>query len=1100
MAANGADRHGRPMASSIIERISPVKSKAGGRKRTGKRCEVGTMKAKRAYNMITGLMLASLLLCTLPAAGDDTCIFAVTANDVPPYIVLLLDNGAEMEQILWPAAYDPNTDYTPAAGVFTNPGGYALEKSGNDYYLYEIDTDLSVSSTGIEADTSDPIWTINGHTITLPAFPSSSVDAAGIKDNASQFRYATNYLNWLFYSGEYTGNGSDLPTQSRFYKAKEAIFQVARLTGNRAKFGINNFTANASGASNVQPLGMVVDEPAYTELPQSASNVLDSNFINNVNNMGTVTHSPLAEGLASVGGYYASSSSHVVDNYCGKLFSMVISPGVSSEDQSTAAQSTPGGLADFDGDNNDASGASLVLTDTSGTTTYTIPTHVNGSTYLDDVAAYHYSNDIVGYAAGFQRVNTYTVGFMGSDASNAFLTNVSNNGNGNINLYDRDDPEYGAYHYEAQDPDALADKIMEAIEDILRKTTIFTAPVVPVTRTTSGDSIYLALFKPTEGNFWEGNLAKYGLGTDNGGQAIIVDSNGDAATWPNGALKETASPYWETIDWADPAASNYVHNQSRAIYTGLGSTSITSTTNAFSTTNGSLADWILGYPTDVTVNSTVVDGVTKVIDYIRGADVLDEDGDGNTTENRAIITGDILHGEPAVVNYDNTSFTGSAIFYGANDGMLHAVRDSDGTEMWGFIPTDLLPKLKDIIEGASHQYYVDASPKVFINNGNQDTVVDNGEQAILVFGERAGGSCYWALDITNPTAPEILWAKGPAVNLDLGETWSEPVFTRVKTSAGDTTGTPVMVVGGGYSATNADGQLIAFINVLTGALVKRFDSAYNSDMVYSIPSQVNVVDIDNNGLADKVYVGDMGGQLIRLGRFTEDDGTTPLFFLDTNENINDWGVDILFDTDDARKFYYPPTVTLEKGFDLVFIGSGDRNNACSTSSSDRIYVVKDDHTDVTFGDADLIDLTDPNASAPTFPSDNGYYLPLATGEKILAKGMVFNSVYYITSFTPGNSDPCMPGGSSRLYALGYKTGEAVIDFDGDGQPDRSTEIGGGIPSKPVMIIPPDGDARLLISVGSTIPDINSEETTAGIAIIDPVLPSMNFFYLWWRDT
>jgi type IV pilus assembly protein PilY1 len=113
--------------------------------------------------------------------------------------------------------------------------------------------------------------------------------------------------------------------------------------------------------------------------------------------------------------------------------------------------------------------------------------------------------------------------------------------------------------------------------------------------------------------------------------------------------------------------------------------------------------------------------------------------------------------------------------------------------------------------------------------------------------------------------------------------------------------------------------------------------------------------------------------------------------------------------------------------------------------------------------------------------------------------MVFNSVYYISSFTPGNSDPCMPGGSSRLYALGYKTGEAVIDFDGDGQPDRSTEIGGGIPSKPVMIIPPDGDARLLISVGSTVPDINSEETTAGIAIVDPVLPTRNFFYLWWRD-
>jgi hypothetical protein len=169
---------------------------------------------------VTGLILLSLLLFTLPAAGDDTCIFAVTADDVPPYIVLLLDNGAEMEQILWPAAYDPNADYTPATGVFTNPGGYALQKKGNDYYLYEIDTDLTVSNTGIKSDTSSPVWTISGRNITLPATPSAAVDGDGIKDNADQFRYATNYLNWLFYSGLYAGNGSDLPTQSRFTRPR----------------------------------------------------------------------------------------------------------------------------------------------------------------------------------------------------------------------------------------------------------------------------------------------------------------------------------------------------------------------------------------------------------------------------------------------------------------------------------------------------------------------------------------------------------------------------------------------------------------------------------------------------------------------------------------------------------------------------------------------------------------------------------------------------------------------------------------------------------------------------------------------------------------
>ena len=70
------------------------------------------------------------------------------------------------------------------------------------------------------------------------------------------------------------------------------------MTANRAKFGIYNFTANTTGAASVQPLGLVVNEPLAAD---AANNTLNSNFVNNVNNMGTVTYSPLAEGLASVG-------------------------------------------------------------------------------------------------------------------------------------------------------------------------------------------------------------------------------------------------------------------------------------------------------------------------------------------------------------------------------------------------------------------------------------------------------------------------------------------------------------------------------------------------------------------------------------------------------------------------------------------------------------------------------------------------------------------------------------------------------------------------------------------------------------------------------
>jgi type IV pilus assembly protein PilY1 len=1042
------------------------------------------MKSKR-IETITGILVLSVLLILASSAySDDTCIFSVTADDVPPYIVLLLDNGAEMEQIIWHSNYNSASDYTAVGSVFSNPGGYALNKSGNTYYLYEIQPNLTLSNTGIASDGTTPTWTINGRTITLPAVPSASVDANGVKDNATQFRYASNYLNWLFYSGNYTGDGSDLPSKTRFYYAKLAIMKVAKMTANRAKFGIYNFTSNSSGASNVQPLGLVVDEPLAAD---PANNVLDSNFVNNINNMGTVTYSPLAEGLATVGGYYASNSSGVVEEYCSKLFSLVISPGVSSMDRDVPSQSSVAAFSDYDAD---GEGTSLTI---SGTT-YTIPTNENGTTWLDDVAAYHYTNDIVGYSDGFQRVYTYTLGFMGDDASNAFLANASNNGNGNFNLYDDTDPEYGKYHYTADNPDNLADELLAAINDILENTTTFTAPVVPVTRTTSGDRIYMALFKPNAGNFWEGNLAKFGLLNNINGEPEIVDSNGAAATWPNGALKETASPYWETKHWADPTKSNYIHNQNRGIFSYFGiTTDITSSFNAFS--NGNVNASLLDNPTDITVNGITVSGVDKVINFIRGADVLDEDDDNDTTENRAVITGDILHSEPAVVSYSNSTINGSVIFYGSNDGMLHAVLDSDGTEMWGFIPPDLLPRLKDILEGTSHPYYVDSSPRVFID-GDQDTVVEVGEQAILVFGERSGGDHYWALDITDPTAPAVLWSVAPSVSLNLGQTWSEPVFTRVKTSDNDLTGTDVMVVGGGYSADNSTGNLVAVIDVFTGAVVKKFEGM---GMGFSIPSSVAVIDLDSNGYADKMYVGDMGGQMLRFGRFTEDDGTTPLEFPDTNENVNDWNSHILFDTADTRKIFYPPSVTLERGYDLVFFGTGDRNDACNPATDDRIYAVMDDHSDYTVDDLDLVDITDPAAAPPTFTSDKGYYIQLGPGEKVLAEGMVFNKVYYITSFDPNNSDPCKPGGLSRLYAFEYKTGVAVIDFDGDGHHERSTDIGGGIPSKPVMIIPAHGSAKLLVSVGSTNADVASEGVSAGIVSMDPLLPPRNFFYLWWSD-
>jgi type IV pilus assembly protein PilY1 len=1101
-----------------------------------------------------------------PAVADDTCMFSVTADEVPPNIVVLLDNGAEMQQIVWHSNYVNSVDYTPAAGGladngddddedgtideadeddfirtdgagsgFFNSNGYGIAEHGGSYYLVEILDSLVPGSydDGIAATTSDAsartgTWTINEKTITLPTVASAAgVDDDGIeiKDNAGVYRYSKNYLNWIFFNEAYEGDGSDLPHKSRFYAAKKAILNVAKVTSNKAFFGLYNFTNN-EGSSQQQPLSMVVD----TVNPHPEDNILDENFVNKVNNMVTFMYSPLAEGLATIGGYYDSPSSQVVSTYCQKNFVLVVSPGISSMDRHGANQYLPSTLSDYDGDES-AIGEGNVKADSS---VYAIPKNLYGTTWLDDVAYYMYTNDMVGYQDGFQNVMTYTVGFMGDNKSNLFLINTSNNGNGNPNLFNTSHLEYGKYHFSAESPDDLTSTVLAAVNSILSQNLTLTAPVVPVTKTMSSNKIYLALFKPTEGNFWEGNIVKFGINE----QLTVVGSDGQAATWPNGAIKEDAKPYWSTKDWADDSAANGIHNSDRNIYTYLGGVDLlTDTSNQFVSTNSALTNTLLGNPSNT---------VAQIINHIRGADVFDEDADADTTENREVITGDILHSQPLVVQYNYSNNTAKTmVYYGSNDGMLHAVKDttdsdttaaggeqSFGREAWAFIPPDLLPRLKDIVEGVGHQFYVDSSPKVYIKDVDGDGYVDtdDDDKVIVVCGERKGGKSYFALDVTVPETPKFLWRIAPdsflnpnVVISELGESWSEPQFGLVKTSDIDTVGTPVFFIGGGYSSDNSAGKAVLAINVFTGAVVKKFvdDDIEITAMDYSIASTVNIIDENNNGFVDKIYVGDLGGQMWRIGQFDTDGAGNSLVFPDADENINNWKPKVIFSapsytadsTTIQRKFFSPPSVALEKGYDLVFMGTGDRDSACSiTTAADRIYVIKDIHGATALVEADLVDVTSTATSPPDLDDpgdvdenghdDQGWYIQLVNslgnseGEKVLSKGTIYYKTFYITTFIP-NEDPCLPGGNAKMYALDYKTGSAVMSFSED-NPVRGKITGGGIPSNPVPIITMDGQ-KLLITVGSTLPDAQSQSMEAGIVGLDPLAPDVNLFYLWWRE-
>jgi type IV pilus assembly protein PilY1 len=489
------------------------------------------------------------------------------------------------------------------------------------------------------------------------------------------------------------------------------------------------------------------------------------------------------------------------------------------------------------------------------------------------------------------------------------------------------------------------------------------------------------------------------------------------------------------------------------------------------------------------------------------------------------------------------------VFFGSNDGMLHAVLDTTdpdvdvsgdethyGTEAWAYIPSDQLIRLKNILEGNTHQDYVDGSPKVYFHDVDADGLLDtgDGDKVVLVCGLRKGGSSYFALDITIPDDPQYLWRISPTsdayadvVVSQLGQSWSDPEFGVVKTSNDDTSGTAVCFIGGGYSSDHSAGKAVIAVNALTGAVVKTFASGMN----YSVASSVKIVDADYNGFVDKVYVGDLGGQMWRFGEVTIDAQGYSLSFPDCDENINNWDAQILFaaptytieSTTHTRKFFYPPSVTLEKGYDLLFMGTGDRENACdTTTAADRIYCIKDPHATSTLSEADLVDVTDPSDDTPDLSMtngdvdsnsthDQGWYIRLvdssgetevAAGEKVLAQGIVFYKTYYVTAFAP-NDDPCVPGGNAKLYAINYLTGAAVIkftDLDEDGDLDlaRSVHLGGGIPSKPVVVLT-STNQNMFISLGSTNPDAASNSVGAGIIEVDPLYPKHNFFYLWWRE-
>ena len=419
----------------------------------------------------------------------------------------------------------------------------------------------------------------------------------------------------------------------------------------------------------------------------------------------------------------------------------------------------------------------------------------------------------------------------------------------------------------ASNANDLLNKLTDAIKQAISGRLTYTTPAI-MSDVTKGDFIYQSTFKYEKDKQWQGYLKKYKL---------KADGTFDAEQW-------------------DAATKlNSKRSSARNIWTiGIGATG----KNNFTTTNRDQLKSLLFANAQAAPTDTQVD---NLINFIRGVDTYDQDGDNNTTEEihklADIYNSDlIVVGKPdaSVADTGNSNFNKTDAYYraqngyntfvsnkcgsnscsqrtevviaGANNGILHAFKSSDGEELWGYVPPMVYENLERIPSSKANTtnsvYGVDGSPVVkdiYFDDTPNDGSNNPRWRTILISGVGGGGKGFFALDITDIDNPKHLFAiqndftnsivkywgsnetlqqygyAGGSITAEfdyrkLGETWSTPRIIRVKVSGVEKW---VAVFGAGYNgATNPDyGSAVFVVDIEEGGkLLKKIDITDNQNI------------------------------------------------------------------------------------------------------------------------------------------------------------------------------------------------------------------------------------------------------------------------------
>ena len=1040
------------------------------------------------------LILPFTMLSTL-AVADDTEIYGANAIDansrVNSNVMFIMDTSGSMR----------GSVYT-AKGNYSSSTTYSGSYNANEFYLSLSSSSgdgisLSALQSGNSTDCTNAVNTLNSEGRILGGVYEQyrrnrwrSIRRGNNSDircdqGDAESLYLGNYLNW-YHAPNYI-------EQSRLDVVRDVVKDLTRSLSN-INLGLMRFDSGGAGGLIDVPVGDI------TTTGPAIRTKLDG--------YSPGGNTPLTENLHEAALYYrgetwdyGSDSSPNKSVSSSRVSSKYITP-ITSECQKNHIILLTDGQATDDTDSNGyvkgkVSGLNLpseLSSECSGT-----------GGCLDEIAYWLKNSDHASSYAGTQEITTYTIGGFN-------LTD-------GVELLKRTAKWGGGRYYAADNTSELVDALDSIFLDILATDSTFTAPAVSVNAFNSSehrDELFYALFRPDDNAKWEGNLKKYRLG--DGG--FVRDKNNTLAiSEGTGFFNEGVFDFWNFTNDPDGknvtkgGMSNLLPASGRTILSedgGLSGPLITFSNS----TNASLLD----------MEAETAENVEHLKNWIKGIDVDDADGDGSSTDSRLSI-GDPLHSEPVVVTYGGTDDNpDSTIFFGTNEGFIHAINTNTGVEEFAFLPRELHKTQKlfyDNVDAAGDRPYgMDGPISIWMKDDNYNNIILNsdgsveaGEHVYLYAGMRRGGNSYYALNITNRSRPSLLFKiqGGSGDFAKLGQTWSKMTPAKVNFGGSERF---VLLFTGGYDE-NQDsnpvreddsiGNAIYMVDATTGERLwwASNDSAdFNiADMKNSMPTDISAVDITGDGFINYFFAADTGGRIFRFDINPNNSGAG---------NFAKGGViaDITGnDEANNRRFYNQPNVALVKDKEYgdyltIAIGTGHRAHPLLTTEvENRFYLIKDTNpytapssykvkVEAPTGKVSLSSGENADSSllynatslmtngedamstslAQLMVGGGGWYVILPNNaEKVLSRSTTFAGAVIFTTFSPstGLTSGCgADTGVSRVYALDQRWATAALDLDGDGEvedADASKVLAhSGIAPRPVVIYREDGGKTIAI--------------------------------------